>query len=223
MVMFDPIANKKADVLKSKYDSLVNKINNPNHKKFYEIRADKDFTVYLPLGGGEFGGYTFRKEPNDDFIKLMGLDVFDLDGFDFIEESDDYDDVIKGELNTNTPENHFTTTINTEVSFEFTGTRVSMNHLVDNRGGMWEVYIDGVKYENISTYSEDIKVVSTLIADDLEPVNHLLILRFVGQDPLNPVENPRGWIYHDRKGKHSFDYIKAIPAEDISFTKKIEL
>lgn len=213
--MFDPIANKKIDNLKKE-------VNNNIDKKFYEINAEKDFTIYLPLGNGYFGGHTFIKETNDDFLKLMGLDVFRLDEYEYISESSTYNS-FTGELNTSNFNNHYSTAPGTEVKFRFTGTKIYMNHLVDNRGGMWEAYVDGQKIKNISTYSPTIEVVSTLIVDDLEPIEHEVILRFAGQDPDNPVENPRGWIYHDGKGRKTFDFIRAYPKGGLSMIKEFEL
>lgn len=216
--MFDPIANKKASELKVELNNLEEKINKPNSKRYYEIEGDKKFTIYLPLGGGDYGGYSFEKEANDDFIKLIGLDTFILSEYTQEQMSKPYDR-FEGEMVTSS-DNHYATMAGTRVFFTFSGTDVYMNFYADSRGGMWKVYIDGQKKEDVSTYSSSPTTKRVLLADNLSPAQHEVVLVFVGEDPLNPVENPRGWI---RYGGHTktFDYTNVEP--QFEMIKQIEM
>lgn len=217
--MFDPIANKKVSELKVELGNLEQEINKPISKKYYEVEGDKKFTVYLPLGDGNYGGYSFEKETNDDFIKLIGLDTFFLSEYTQEQMSKPYDDTKDGVMITSA-DNHYATTIGTKVLFTFTGTDIYMNHYADSRGGMWEVYIDGHKRSDITTYSSSPTTKRVLLADNLTPTEHKVTLVFVGEDPSNPVESPRGWI---RYGGHtkSFEYTNTEP--QFEMIKKIEM
>lgn len=127
-------------------------------------------------------------------------------------------DSYNGEMSALESPNHYTLKEGTEVYFRFIGTTIYFHHYTDNRGGLWECYIDGQFVRNISTHinavpSADLvapNFAKRLLADGLNPTSHQVTLIFKGADPNNSISNPRGWIRHTSETYKTFEYYNSV-------------
>lgn len=98
--------------------------------------------------------------------------------------------------------NKYFTQIDSSLEINFYGIGLLINQYVDPRGGIFDVYVDGIKVRPISANSnnpENINAISSniqkLVASNLTLGNHVVKLVFKGDDPLFPPSSSpsRGW------------------------------
>lgn len=164
---------------------------------YLKVNGKDDFTAFQKISDNDYVASRFYKDTADEFLK--GYENYIINktvvvGDDTINEN--YNGVISGSMTSEVGNNHYTTEIGTKISHEFVGHTISVRTNTNSSGGMWKATIDGKEVKRISTFGagamQEIK-----IAEDLSNTNHILELEFIGQDPANPVSNPRGWIRSD--------------------------
>lgn len=173
-------------------------------KASYQVIGDRVLEVYLPIDDKESVVYKLRKDTLDDFIRLH-QSVIDKKTVTSSEVN--YDSVTTGTMIASVGNyNAYTTEIGTTVKLTFTGSEIYMRHFYDNRGGVWECRVDGVLVNVISTHESSFtegknelnpsKEAVRLIVDNLEEKQHVLEMKFIGEDPNNPSISgeARGWI-----------------------------
>ena len=105
---------------------------------------------------------------------------------------------VTGNWNTTNAENWFTSDVGDTFQASVVGDTLYLGHYADDRGGIWEIVIDGDEKNKVivSTYSDTaISFKKSLIADGLEYKNHSIVGTFKGADPLNtPTDTARGWL-----------------------------
>lgn len=168
--------------------------------KINYIKVDKenDFTAFLKIADNEYSASRFFKDTSDEFLK--GYDNYiqkittDI-GKNTIKEN--YSNVSNGYMTSTVGNNHYTTVVGTEISFDFVGSEIAFSALFNTSGGLWSATVDGQVMGDYSVYSEKPITKEMTIADNLENKEHTLKLEFVGEDPENPIESPRGWLRFD--------------------------
>lgn len=95
----------------------------------------------------------------------------------------------------------YTTTIGDtfeqDVTIENNGDAIMLNFFANNKGGLWKVELLNSELDsvNLSTYTNsDVNKQVYTPFTDLPKGSYKLKGTFMGVDPKNPVENPRGWI-----------------------------
>ena len=232
-------------VARSEYTTLGNRLNDLTAKKsdikdkYYQINAPGDFTVFLPLGENEYGGYRFNRDatPTEDFIKMHENSVFEKSGGNQdVETTMNYGTISGGSMLATATNNHYTTTIGTKLTTLFTGYKVQLRFYTRYDGGLWNVKIDGVDYGNISVWNASLVTGETktyLIADELPNVEHTVVIEYLGADPAHPATTSdgvtptkaRGWISSNTTGdttKYTFVTNK-IEYVAIAMVKKFDL
>lgn len=181
-----------------------------------DINGEYDITAYQPIAPNEYNAMRYVRDTNntDEFMK--GYDNYvAIVGYKEIDEviKEDFQKVTKGSLvEVDGSDNAYATDVGTTIEHKFTGYSISLNAYTDKRGGVWKATIDGNFVKNISVYS----VVSVggatehIITDNLENKEHTLVLEFIGQDPENPTDTPRGWVRYNKNnaGINTFKIIK---------------
>jgi len=107
-------------------------------------------------------------------------------------------DSITGVWSTNDP-NHYATEAEATFEASFYGTGCFLQTYADDRGGVWEIVVDGVYTKTISTWSpivQNTKVHS--VFENLPEGNHTIVGTFKGDDPEHPPSSgagtSRGWL-----------------------------
>ncbi|MFW5411573.1 hypothetical protein [Aerococcus urinaeequi] len=169
------------------------------------VDAVKDFTFLLDIGNKEYAGHRFRKDDVEDFIKKYEESIYS-EGMSVKYENYDYAHYrLPGSIEPTLVTNHYATSVGTIINHDFTGSKITLRHLVRYDGGLWKVSIDGNFVKNISTHQANTGAtqVETLIADNLPEGSHTVTLEFMGIDPASPAttsdlvtpnDTPRGWI-----------------------------
>lgn len=147
----------------------------------------------------------------------------DIDGFyiiDLVYYGDDYPISVNAEINatnfkddlgnsipnplTISGDNAYLSSTEVDYTFEipFSGTGLLFNYFADNRGGMWEVVVDGDTSNTVSVSTwknPGVSQNSVVLFDKLSPGSHTAVFTFVGADPDNPPASggPRGWLKFD--------------------------
>lgn len=80
---------------------------------------------------------------------------------------------------------------------DFEGTGLIFHHFADDRGGVWDVVIDGAPAIQVSTWAASNGVASSTVVTGLTEGAHTCTFTFAGDDPANPPSsgagNSRGW------------------------------
>lgn len=101
--------------------------------------------------------------------------------------------------------NPYTTTIDTTLTINFSGTGFDVRIYGDNRGGIWEISVDGTGWGTISTWEATGGFYTRTGPRGFVDGPHVATLRFAGADPANAPAGgvgPRGWIA--RMGESAF-------------------
>ncbi|MDK9843594.1 BppU family phage baseplate upper protein [Staphylococcus equorum] len=168
--------------------------------KINYIKVDKenDFTAFLKIADNEYSASRFFKDTSDEFLK--GYDNYIQKITTEIGEKtikENYSNVSNGSMTSTVGNNHYTTVVGTEITYVFNGSYIDFSALCNTSGGLWRATVDGQVMGDYSVYSETPITKVMTIADDLENKEHTLKLEFVGEDPENPIESPRGWLRFD--------------------------
>ena len=173
-----------------------------SYKKNMCVKIDvgnlKQFSIHIKHSDTKGIAYYFRKDGKDDYILLMegiyGNVVHDYG----ITDSKNYD-IRTGKFFEYAP-NYYTQTIGDSISGTFVGTRIDLNTFCNNQGGLWEAILDegtvSEEKKNISVYSATtVSLKAINLFSNLDYRKHTIKLVFKGQDPSNPVNGARGWLY----------------------------
>lgn len=95
-----------------------------------------------------------------------------------------------------TGNNPYTTTVNTQLTFEFVGTGLDLRLYCNNQGGAWEISVDGVVWGQISAWESVGNPYTRVGPRGLSNGAHTVVMRFVGGDGVNAPSGgtARGWI-----------------------------
>ncbi|MDN6162250.1 MAG: hypothetical protein L0I79_05705, partial [Atopostipes sp.] len=133
-----------------------------------------------------------------------------------------------GEWRPVTSANTYTTEVGATLTIPFYGVGLDFQVFKDDRGGIWELVIDGdtANKVTVSTYSETrIQTVTVPIARDLESGEHVCVATFKGDDPLNPPSTSpsRGWIKYDESTEGVRQTFFVYDDREVSVSKKFDV
>lgn len=159
--------------------------------------TSRHFSVNIPLSNTKGVSYTFAKNQNDDYVIMLDGSIGNINpvytATHFLNAG------LSGAFVQEFPPNIHTVTVDDSISTVFTGTKVTFYTYRDNRGGLWEFILNegtaGEVRKNVSVYNATAETVEIPLFEGLEYKKHTLKAVFKGQDPLNPVATPRGWLY----------------------------
>lgn len=176
--------NKKP-LLQTDYVEMFSQLNNFQEIGINKINAD-DLEIFAQ---NSFEGvrYILKKDNNDDYRKLGTGSHYYLNPK---VENTNIEVVGNGWVTTNL--NHYTTNIGDSFKFDFTGESCELEFLTDNRGGLWDIWIDGKKETEISVWRETASTIK--MSFEVENGSHEFVGVFKGQDPMHPTATPRGWV-----------------------------
>ena len=179
--------------------------------KINYIKVDKenDFTAFLKIADNEFAASRYFKDTEDEFLK--GYENYVVKNTTTVGEkttNENYKDIINGSMTYTNGNNHYTTNVGTTISYSFKGYYIDFTALCNAKGGLWKAYIDEVEVGTYSTFGSG-SPSTFVIKDNLEDTTHTLKLEFVGQDPNNPVDSPRGWLRYDVKNVNTTFSVKS--------------
>jgi hypothetical protein len=143
--------------------------------------------------------YDFIKDVNDDFMKIN--DAFFGDVLPILYQLSDTP-VYTGTGWVTATANNYTTVVGDTFTVHCSGTELRLSTFKDNRGGIWEIVVDGdtTNKVTISTYSATSLsgAVETVIKTGLSFGSHTIVGTFKGADPNNPPSGgtARGWLYN---------------------------
>jgi hypothetical protein len=101
-----------------------------------------------------------------------------------------------GWVNT-TGRNPYTITNGQTLTFNFTGTGFDLRSFCDNRGGLWNIEVDGVALGSVSVFRSSAAYYTlTNVVRGLTSGAHTCVMTFAGADPANAPSGgvARGWI-----------------------------
>lgn len=182
-----------------KYPDLLEMVRNQSstsERVFAQAIGDRSILVGIPIND-KLAYYRFRKNGNDDHIKIDGAGIANK----VLKKN--YESTT-GSINTNSAPLAFATTVGSTITFKFTGTGFDFNHHTDNRGGLWEFDIAGEK-TTITTHINGVPSTERSgsygvrpIARNLDYGEHTVTATFKGDDPNNPpaggAGTSRGWV-----------------------------
>lgn len=181
-----------------------------------DINGEYDITAYQPIAPNEYNAMRYFRDTSntdefmkgyDNYVATIGYKETD------VELKEDFQKVTEGSLvEVDGSDNAYATVVGTTIEHKFTGYSISLNAYNDKRGGVWKATIDGNFIKNISVYSLNSVggAIEHNITNNLENKEHTLVLEFIGQDPENPTDSPRGWIRYNKNnaGINTFKIIK---------------
>lgn len=190
-------------------DNVISAISDSTNPKMAQVNSTGDVTVYVPIEKDEYASYRFRRNTDEDYMKMNQNGVYALEkGVSLI----NFGEVEGSDLIAPTTQNPYVTVIGTKVITNFFGTGIKIVTYADDRGGSWKISVDGEDYGTYSTWSDVPVAEKTLFEKlNLSTSGHTVVLEFIGADPNNVVTTPRGWlkkadegaweVYGDPRGK----------------------
>lgn len=172
----------------------ISVINEEVQKNYYKVNSAGDITVFLPITDTEYASYHFSRNTDENYMKMNESEVFEKKEN---AKTENYDSVSNGILTGTNTDNIYAKSVGTVVTKNFIGYAIQIFTFSDNRGGVWNVKVDGVDYGNFSTWSSEIVDFKQLTkVENLEDTNHTLVMTFMGADPLNPPSDglARDWL-----------------------------
>lgn len=180
-------------------------------KPLYRVNGDRNVTFLFPigvkLGEIEYSHYRFQKDTNDDFIKGREDAIYSEKNT----ANDNYGTISDGTMKGTTTDNHYADTVGTKLSNSFTGTGVDVQYYFDDRGGVWEIRIDGVLVDTFTTHIDGVPPADIIDATSnararrrirgLSDGLHNIEMKFIGEDPKHPPSTTpaRGWTKFKRE------------------------
>jgi len=189
--------------------SFVDALNRANPASSFEYRTvfhGSDFPSKLqiatPLQNGLFVVDEYGQEDTAGFIRKIGAKICSREIVESWEQIGGEDpSIYNATLGENwlngTANNPYTTTIGNTLTIAFSGTGFDLRIYRDNRGGVWEVSVDGEVWGTISTWAATGSYYTHAGPRGFFEGPHVATLRFAGADPVNaPMGGvaPRGWI-----------------------------
>ena len=205
IIKFENLTKEQKLELKGKQGDSGDKIN------YIKVDKANDFTAFLKIADNEYSASRFFKDTSDEFLK--GYDNYiqkttTENGEKTIKEN--YLNVSNGSMTSTVGNNHYTTVVGTTITYDFNGSYIDFSALCNTSGGLWRATIDGQVMGDYSVYSSTPITKVMTIADDLKNKEHTLKLEFVGSDPNNTIESPRGWIRFDENNINTTFTVKNI-------------
>ncbi|MEL5937967.1 phage baseplate upper protein [Tetragenococcus halophilus] len=173
----------------------------------FSILDDRYLRFKVGISKKDFVEHTFVKNTLDDFIKWTTSSFGKKSEEKSINKENYTDDMVSdGSLTGYRDGNHdnfYATKIGTKITYEFFGEALWFSHFFDDRGGLWDFYVDDELVKSISTHIDGVpeseKTTSTtarrLIVQNLPNQNHVLIMEFKGEDSSNPPSSTaKGWV-----------------------------
>lgn len=182
-----------------------------NKTNYLIVNGKDDFTAYLKLSENDFVGNRFYKDSSDEFLK--GYENFIVSDEPKKEEriiNKNYENVVGGSITSRVGNNHYTVVVGTKISFDFVGYEIAFSALCNGSGGLWRATVDGQTMGDYSVYSAAPITKKITVAEGLINTKHNLVLEFIGADPSNPIETPRGWIKYDANEVYTTFEVKGI-------------
>lgn len=190
-IKFDNLDDAQKSLLKGEKGDAGDKVN------YLKIDKENDLTAFLKIADNEYAASRYFKDTADEFLK--GYENYVVKNTTTVGEktiNENYKDIIAGSMTYTDGNNHYTTNVGTTISYSFKGYYIDFTVLCNPKGGLWKAYIDEVEVGTYSTFGSGAPS-TFLISDNLEDKTHTLKLEFIGQDPNNPVDSPRGWLRYD--------------------------
>ncbi|WP_262582846.1 BppU family phage baseplate upper protein [Staphylococcus simulans] len=190
-IKFENLDNTQKLMLKGEKGDAGDKVN------YLKISAENDLTAFLKIADNEYAASRYFKDTVDEFLK--GYENYIVKNTTTVGEktlNENYKNVIAGSMTYTGGNNHYTTNVGTTISYTFKGYHINFTALCNSSGGLWKAYIDDEVVGTYSTFGTGAPT-TFLISDNLEDKTHTLKLEFIGQDPNNPVDSPRGWLRYD--------------------------
>lgn len=169
----------------------------------FSILDDRYLRFKVGISKKDFVEHTFVKNTLDDFIKWTTSSFGKKSEEKSINKENYTDDMVSDGLLTGSHDNFYTTKIGTKITYEFFGEALWFNHFFDDRGGLWDFYVDDELVKSISTHIDGVPesdkttavTARRLIVQNLPNQNHVLIMEFKGEDSSNPPSSTaRGWV-----------------------------
>ena len=176
-------------------------------KKMYWKNSTDGFHVGL-FSGNDVITHSFKKEPEDDFIKWIKT-IIGNGASQTILQIKAMADLIRTGVWVDSTPTCYTAELGATFSASLYGSKLYFYHYSDNRGGVWRFVIDDGEPIDISTWASVGTYVKGIIMDGLNPsVEHTVVATFMGDDPLNPPTGgiSRGWLSDDA----SYDTKRAV-------------
>lgn len=152
--------------------------------------------IYVPLKDNKFAGYHFVRDAGGVPINTLN-DVGSITPVASLLLTRNYDSRTGTTWASSAP-NYYALTTDCTITYTVTNAnKITFYSLCDNRGGLWEFFVNGVSTKNISVY--DVATVykeQTLIETINRNETYIITGYFRGQDPEHPVATPRGWVYY---------------------------
>lgn len=165
-----------------------------------KVNGDRNIDVSISISNVEHFNLNFAKNNNDDFLKFRNVDLnasMTTPKYKSVDQSMVSNATFNGSGN-----NWYITDVGGKVTFNFTGSSISMRYYTDTRGGIWNASVDGNEITSFST-NANAQSPSQLVQAAVGEVNiikglslgtHTLTLEFMGQDDNYPSSSPRGWL-----------------------------
>ena len=165
-----------------------------------KVNDDRNIDVSIAISNIEYFNLNFAKNNNDDFLKFRNADLnasMITPKYESVDQSMISNATFYGSGN-----NWYIADVGGKVTFNFTGSSISMRYYTDIRGGIWKASVDGNEIKSFST-NADAQSPSQLVQAAVGEVNiikglslgtHTLTLEFMGQDDNYPSSSPRGWL-----------------------------
>lgn len=202
-IKFENLDNTQKLMLKGEKGDAGDKVN------YLKISAENDLTAFLKIADNEFAASRYFKDTADEFLK--GYENYVVKNTTTVGEkttNENYKDIIAGSMTYTGGNNHYTTNVGTTISYSFKGYYIDFTALCNATGGLWKAYIDEVEVGTYSTFGSGAPT-TFMISDNLEDKTHTLKLEFIGQDPNNPVDSPRGWLRYDANNVNTTFSVKS--------------
>lgn len=195
----EEVSNNAIDFLKSNPELF--KGDSGDKINYLKVNGVNDFTAFLKISDNDYAANRFFKDSTDEFLK--GYQNYIVNNSLTISEkvvNDNYSNVSNGTMTGTTGNNHYTNTVGTKITYQFTGYYVDFSALCNTTGGLWKASVDGVEKGTYSVYNATAATKTFVVADNLTDTTHTLVLEFMGVDPQNVITGPRGWIRFDSDG-----------------------
>lgn len=159
-------------------------------------RSDEQIGIGNSQSGGE--GVEFQFKLDDDGMLLMRGGIAAPVQFSGV--STDAQNLVGNFVTSGTnPSGNYARNPGDTFDLDFEGAGLIFHHFADDRGGVWDVVIDGAPAIQVSTWAASNGAASTTVVTGLTEGAHTCTFTFAGDDPVNPPSsgagNSRGWFF----------------------------
>jgi len=206
VVSFSNGLESRGPVLGPSFVDLLNRANPASSFEYRTVFHGEGFTTKLQIAtqlkNGMFVVDEYGQESDSGFVRKIDAKICSRKIAESWEQLGGEDpSIYNATLGENwlngTSNNPYTTTIGNTLTIAFIGTGFDLRIYRDNRGGVWEVSVDGEVWGTISTWSGTGSYYTHPGPRGFFEGPHVATLRFIGADPVNAPSGgvaPRGWI-----------------------------